>query len=229
MNEDSLPVAIYGRVSPTKHLKDEEDQHKSLEESIRLCKADVEREGNYVVAVFKDQYVSGKSAEHMIEFQKMMEQVRNNENVFKRIYCRRVNRFGRNLQDMIKAEYELHEKEISLKFVEGQFDTGTVIGRGVMLLMSSLAEVDRKEIIENTSRGRERAMDAGVKFGRKKKELDLQMISDMRKNSVLDPLSKRPKYTWTYIEELTGVSRSTIMKRLKEAGMWEDVTKFKVD
>jgi len=228
MEKESLPVAIYGRVSPTKHLKDEEDQHRSLEESIRICEADVEREGNHVVAIFKDQYISGKSAEHMIEFQKMMNQVRNKENVFKRIYCRRVNRFGRNLQDMIKAEYELHDEKISLKFVEGQFDTGTVIGRGVMLLMSSLAELDRKEILENTSRGRKRAMAEGVQFGRKKKELDLQMISDLRKNNTKDPITNKPKYTWLYIEKLTGVTRTTIIKRLKEANLWDEVTKFKV-
>jgi DNA invertase Pin-like site-specific DNA recombinase len=86
----------------------------------------------------------------MKEFQRMVQDAHRNH--FQRIYCRRVDRFGRNLNEMIKTEIELHSIGMSLYFVEENIDTSTEIGRLVMNILSHVAEWKRVEILENTQR-----------------------------------------------------------------------------
>lgn len=218
-------VAIYARVSPTKHKNTISDLHDSLNESIKICTQDAEREGNTVVATYVDEYISGKASKHMADFNKMLFDARNKTNTaeigdhkttWDRIYCRRVNRFGRNRADMISAEIELSSLDITLKFVELGIDTGVPMGKGVMGLMAEIAESDRKEILENTKRGRERAMAEGiVKFGQPKKEFDIIAVRRLR----LAPVSER--LSWKVMSDMFHVSPGTMIKGLKEAGHWD--------
>jgi DNA invertase Pin-like site-specific DNA recombinase len=156
-----------------------------------------------------DQYVSGKTQEHMKEFRKMVQDARRNH--FQRIYCRRV--------EMIKTEIELHSIGVSLYFVEENIDTSTEIGRLVMNILSHVAEWKRLEIMENTQRGRaelKRKIAAGEtdkRFGRAAKEVNVKEVVQMKNNGA----------TWEGIRNYTGVSVPTIQARLKEAGLSADV------
>ena len=225
---ESIPVAIYARVSPTTHERVEGEKHSSLEEAIKICKRDAEYENNTIVAIYSDEYVSGKSSKHMAEFNHMLEDARNKTNTaeegdhttpWKRIYCRRVNRFGRNRADMLKAEIELTALGITLKFVEMGIDTGKQLGKSLMGLLAELAEADRNEILENTQRGRERAKKEGTKsgkpFGHPKKDFDVNSIRTLRKL----PTKERP--TWERLEKDYDVSRTVMLKRLLDAGFWD--------
>src|SRR5690554_555620 len=112
--------AIYARVSPTKHMKEYTELHASLEEALNMCRRDAEREGYTVVKEYIDEYVSGKSSKLMVNFNLMLEDARKGK--FTRVYSRRVNRFGRNRNDMLRAQIELEELGITLKFVENGLD-----------------------------------------------------------------------------------------------------------
>ena len=217
-------VAIYARVSPTVHKKTLSDLHDSLEETIRACTKDSENEGNTVVATYIDEYISGKSSKEMPAFNRMLTDARNKTNTalrgdgktsWTRIYCRRVNRFGRNRSDMIKAEIELTELGYTLKFTEQGIDTGKPFGKSVMGIMAEQAEEDRKDILINTQRGRERAMAEGVKFGQPKKEINV----DALRNARLMPVDKRP--TWSECKKMFGATPSTLIKALKDNGYWD--------
>jgi len=221
MNEN---VGIYARVSPTVHKKTISDLHDSLEETIRVCTKDAENEGNKVVAIYIDEYISGKSSKLMPDFNRLLSDARGKTNTatrgdhkttWARIYCRRVNRFGRNRSDMIKAEIELTELGYTLKFTEQGIDTGKPFGKSVMGIMAEQAEADRIDILANTQRGRERAMDEGVKFGQPKKQIKV----DALRNARLMPVEKRP--TWNECTEMFGASPSTLIKALKDAGYWD--------
>ena len=221
MNEN---VAIYARVSPTVHKKTLSDLHDSLEETIRVCTKDAENEGNTVVATYIDEYISGKSSKEMPDFNRMLKDARNKTNnanrgdhktTWTRIYCRRVNRFGRNRSDMIKAEIELTELGYSLKFTEQGIDTSKPFGKSVMGIMAEQAEEDRKDILSNTQRGRERAMAEGVKFGQPKKVINV----DALRNARLMAVGIRPP--WTECQKMFGASPSTLIKALKAAGYWD--------
>lgn len=207
--------AIYARVSPTKHLKEYTELHASLEEALVMCRNDAEREGYTIYREYKDEYVSGKSSKHMPCFNQMMEDARTGK--FTRIYSRRVNRFGRNRNDMLKAQIELEELGITLKFVENGLDTAQPFGKSIMAFMAELAQMEREEILENTKRGREFAKARGQVFGPKKKEFNLTIIRKMR----LLPASDPDKPTWAELEAQYGVKRSTMIARLKEEGYWD--------
>lgn len=210
-----MTSVIYARVSPTKHIKTDSDLHASIEESIIVCRRDAEHEDNEVIKEYIDQYVSAKSSKHMTAFNQMLDDARNHK--FDRIYCRRVNRFGRNRADMIRAEIELTELGISIKFVENGIDTGKPFGKSIMAILAELAEQDRLEILKNIERGKERAILNGVKFGPKKKEFDVNSIRHLR----LLPLTNRP--SWKKLEQDYRISRVTMISRLKEYGFWDDI------
>lgn len=207
--------AIYARVSPTKHIKTENDVHASIEEALIMCRRDAEREGYTIVKEYIDEYISGKSSKLMKDFNLMLGDARSGK--FTRIYSRRVNRFGRNRNDMIKAQIELEELGITLKFVENGLDTGQPFGRSIMAFMAELAQMEREEILENTARGREAYKTKGGVFGQPKKEFDVKLVRRLR----LLPISDPDRPTWTKLEEMFGVRRSTMIARLKDCGYWD--------
>jgi site-specific DNA recombinase len=212
---ESKQCAIYARVSPTKHLKTENDLHASLDESLKVCRADAEREGCAITKEYIDQYVSGKDSKYMTSFNNMLEDARAGK--FNRVFCRRVNRFGRNRKDMLRAQIELEELGITIKFVENGIDTGQPFGKSIMAIMAELAQMEREEILENTTRGREAYRAKGGVFGQPKKEFDVKLIRKLRLLPANDP--DRP--TWAKLEDMFKVKRSTMITRLKENGHWD--------
>lgn len=208
-----MKAVIYARVSPTKHIKTVNDLHQSLEESLVMCRKDAEHEGNEIIEEYIDQYVSGKTSKHMIAFQKMLQNAR--EHKFEKIYCRRVNRFGRNRADMIQAEIELTNLGISIKFVENGIDTSKPFGKSIMAILADLAEQEREEILANTKRGREEYKLKGGEFGQPKKDIDVNTIRQLR----LMPVDKRP--SWKALSKTFNASPSTLISRLKESGYWD--------
>lgn len=217
----SKKCVIYARVSPTTHIKTENDVHQSIDESLKLCRTDAAREGFEVFKEYVDEYVSGKSSKSMPNFQQMLLDAK--EGQFERVYCRRVNRFGRNRADMITAQIALEALGVSLKFVEDGIDTAKPFGKSVMGILAELAQQDREEILRNTQRGREAYASKGGTFGQPKKEfkIDINLVRKLR----LLPASDPHKPTWTAIEKMCGATRSTIIKRLKEEGFWDYTNK----
>lgn len=186
-----------------------------MEEALNMCRKDAEREGYTVYSEYIDQYVSGKDAKQMTEFQMMLDDARAGK--FQRVYSRRVNRFGRNRKDMLRAQMELEDLDISLKFVENGIDTGLPFGKSIMAMMAELAQMERDEILENTKRGREVYKAKGGVFGKPKKDIDIGLVRKMRLLPAGDP--DRP--TWARLEEMTGTGRATLIERLKECGYWD--------
>lgn len=216
---DSKISAIYARVSPTKHLKTESDIHASIDESLKVCRADAEKEEYTIFKEYIDEYISGKSSKEMPAFQEMLLDSKSGK--FSRIYCRRVNRFGRNRTDMISAQIELETSGVSLKFVEDGIDTAKPFGKSVMAILAELAQQDRDEILKNTERGRIAAKEKGTIFGQPKKDINIKMI----RNERLRPASDPNRVTWTELEKVHGVTRSTMISRLKECGYWDYTNK----
>ena len=212
---------IYARVSPTTHIKTENDVHQSIDESLKLCRMDAGREEFEVIREYVDEYVSGKSSKTMPNFQQMLIDAK--EKLFERVYCRRVNRFGRNRADMITAQIALETMGVSLKFVEDGIDTAKPFGKSVMGILAELAQQDREEILRNTQRGRELYKSKGLPFGQPKKELkiDIKLVRKLR----LLPASDPDKPTWVELEKMCDATRSTIIKRLKEEGFWDHINK----
>ncbi len=213
----NIPSAIYARVSPTKHIKTPEGLHQSLEEAIRICKEDAAREGNPIVKIYIDQYVSGKNMKVMPDFQNMLKDARQGDAcIWKRLYCRRVDRFGRSWHGAAKASAELIEMSFSLKFSEDGVDTNNPLGKGIMSFLFELAERKRNDIIEDTKRGRVTARGKGVVFGAPKKDIDVNSLRHLRK------LSKSERPSWKSLSKTFNASPTLLIQRLKDAHFWDE-------
>ena len=202
-------AVIYVRVSPTrkKTLKDEKtdtDLAYSVVKQLEKCRKYADAEGDKVVEEYVDEYKSGKALEYMLAFKRLLEDA--NSKKFEKIYCLRIDRFGRNLKDAVNSEEKLRNLGISIKFVEQSIDTSDKFGRMIFGILMSVAEWQRETIIENTRIGREAAMEKGIKFGRKKKVIDMDTATALQNQG------------WSYnkIAKKLGVSTQTIITRLKD-------------
>ena len=172
-------VAIYARVSPTRkiQLKDEktnEDIAYSLVKQLDKCRKYASANDDVIVKEYSDEYKSGKSIKYMDSFREMLSDAASKK--FEKIYCARIDRFGRNLQDAVNSESKLRDLGVSIQFTEQGVNTSDRFGRMIFGILMSVAEWQRETIIENTSIGRDIARSEGVKFGRKPKEIDLETI-----------------------------------------------------
>jgi len=74
------------------------------------------------------------------------------------------------------------------------WDTSSSQGRLVSTILASVTEFERELIVERTSIGRERAMAAGVKFGRKRKLSVYQRAEAMKRRANGETLAAIAKF-----------------------------------
>lgn len=205
----------YARISPTCRDDTDESMAKSIRHQLDTHKAAALARGDVIIEEFIDQYVSGKSQEYMLSFQRMRDFIRasqGSDKPVKKVYIKTISRFGRNSDEMITTEIELKNLGVSLVSTEEGFDTSTPMGRMVMNILAHLAEAQRIRIVEDTERGRREKLlriRAGSKergFGRPKKEVDPKKVLDL----------KRAGYKVNNIASMLRVGRSKVFEVLKE-------------
>lgn len=208
-----MKCAIYARVSQKQKGETVAEMAKSIETSLEMCRKRALADEHEITEEYIDQYKSGDQ-EYMKNFRKMIQDA--NKGKFKKIYCRRVDRFGRNLDEMIRTEIELHSIEVSICFIEEGIDTTVPTGRMIMQILSNIADWKRDEIRENTRRGREKLkkdIEAGItdkRFGRKPRPLDIKEVIKKKNNGM----------SWKDVSDIMGLSVPIIQQRLKNEGYY---------
>ena len=102
----------------------------------------------------------------------------------------KLDRLGRNLQDLVKIVEGLNKRKIGLKVLTGQgaqIDTSTSHGKLIFGIFASLAEYERELIIERTKAGLAAARARGRMGGRPRK-MDLPTLK-LAMNAMSDPTS----------------------------------------
>ena len=112
------------------------------------------------------------------------------------IIVTRLDRLGRNTADMINIIADLDKRGITVTFITEGISTKGSMGKMVVTILSAVAESERTRILERTKEGREMAIEAGVKMGRK------PSITDETKQEVLRLIKD-------------GIPKTTIAKNLK--------------
>lgn len=113
--------------------------------------------------IFEDK-ASGKNTQRP-GFQKMSEALLPGDTV---VICK-LDRIGRNLQDLIGIIAGYNDKRIGFKVLDNAtLDTTTTQGKLIFNIFASFAEYERELILERTARGREAAKAKGKTGGRKK-------------------------------------------------------------
>ena len=152
-------AALYLRVST-----DEQHPENQLPDLERYAK----QRGWEVFDRFVDHGVSG-AKDSRPELDRMMSAARRRR--FDVVVAWSVSRLGRSMVNNVMAMHELSSLGVGLVFVTQGIDTTTPIGRGVMGLLSALAEAEREELRARTRAGMARARVEGKMLGRPRVKL----------------------------------------------------------
>jgi len=115
-----------------------------------------------------------------------------------------LSRLGRSTKNLVEL---FQEKGVHLISLKESIDTKTPSGKLLFTLMSAIAQFERDIIAERTSEGLKAARARGHMGGRPK--------TDAQKVAKAQLLYDTGKYTLREIEELTGVTKSTLYRSLK--------------
>jgi DNA invertase Pin-like site-specific DNA recombinase len=118
-----------------------------------------------------------------------------------------LSRLGRSVKNLSELMEMFNEKEIRLISLKESIDTTSATGRLLFTIISSLAAFERETLIERTNEGLASARARGKLGGRPKTN------EAALKKAVA--LYRTGEYSLADIQELTGVSKSTLYRALK--------------
>ena len=119
-----------------------------------------------------------------------------------------LSRLGRSTKDLIELVELFEQKGVHLVSLKESIDTSTSTGRLLFTLMSAIAQFERDVIADRTREGLRSARTRGRCGGRPKVD------ADTVKKAV--KLYRTGQYSVREIEELTGIKKSTLYRRLKQ-------------
>ena len=123
----------------------------------------------------------------------------------------KLDRLGRSLQHLLTLISALDAAGVALASVRDPgLDTTTPTGRLLLQLLGCFAEFEREQIRERVIAGVRRAQAAGKHCGRPKVELEIRPAVAMLKEG----------RGLREVAAIMGVSRTTLRRRLIEAGEW---------
>lgn len=103
--------------------------------------------------VYSDEGKSGKSVQGRPQFQKMMADIEEKQEV-NYVIVWKLSRFGRNARESLNSLEFLQEFDVDLIAKEEGIDTSTKQGKFMFTLLAALAEMERENIIEQTTNGK---------------------------------------------------------------------------
>lgn len=148
MYREGKKCVIYVRVSTEMQV----DGY-SLDGQRNILKKYAEREGMIIIDTYEDAGKSGKSIEGRPAFQKMINDIENGLAI-DYILVYKLSRFGRNTTDVLNSLELIQQYDVNLISVEDGIDSSQSSGKLLISLLSSVSEIERENIIEQTMNGR---------------------------------------------------------------------------
>ena len=117
----------------------------------------------------------------------------------------RLDRLARSTRDLLNVLATISEKRAGFRsLADAMIDTTSAHGKLIIAVLGALAEFERSMILARTADGRKRAMDRGVRFGRKPKLSQFQIAEAVARRANGEALAD--------IGRSYGVSHSTISR-----------------
>ncbi len=121
-----------------------------------------------------------------------------------------LDRLGRSTFKLLGLTEELQQRGVEFVSLKDQIDTTSAIGKAMFRMLAVLAEMERELIVERTQAGLQAARKRGRIGGRPR--VDEKIVERALR------LYESKDYSVSEITELTGVSKATLYRRLKEGG-----------
>ncbi len=149
-NRKGKKCIIYIRVSSERQVKGY-----SLDGQKRYLTEWCEFEGMQVVEVYVEPGRSGKSISGREVFQKMLDDISSGKISVDYIVVFKLSRFGRNAKDLLVSLSYLQRYGVNLICKEDGLDSSTSMGRMMITILGAVAEMERENIIIQSTLGRE--------------------------------------------------------------------------
>jgi len=167
-----MRVAIYARVST---------DGQTVENQVRDLKRWAKNAGHEIVAVFKDEGISGaKGREDRKALDELMKAAVRRE--FDLVAAWSVDRLGRSLKGLLALLEELEAAKVDLFLHQQALDTTSPAGRALFQMLGVFSEFERAMIRERVVAGLERAKAQGKTLGRpkvgKRMEREIERLRD---------------------------------------------------
>lgn len=192
MNPSSLPIDIYIRVSRV-NGRDGESFISPKEQEDR-CRAQLAADGYEVGGVYIDLDESGATQDRPA-FNEVMQRVR--DGASGGISVARLNRFGRTTRGVLDDIAEIEEAGAVFLAVEEKLDTSTSIGRFVLRMFASLAELELDRIREGWATTHADMVGRGVQSGRTpsgySRGVDKRLVPNEHAHLVVEAYARRAK------------------------------------
>tara|TARA_B110000211_G_scaffold136954_1_gene156691 strand:- start:4059 stop:4631 length:573 start_codon:yes stop_codon:yes gene_type:complete len=151
---------------------------------------------------------SGASLDNDIKLSEMVNYIRKNDVVV----VTKLDRLGRSLRSILSTIDAIHGKKATLRSLDGAIDTSnnSPFAKAQLSLIGTFAQLERDLIIDRTSEGRERAIKAGVEFGRPPK------LSNEEKKTIKKLYADGDGKTMQELANKYNVSRMTISRVVRK-------------
>ena len=117
----------------------------------------------------------------------------------------RLDQLARSTRDLLNVLATISEKGAGFRsLADAMIDTTTAHGKLIIAVLGALAEFERSMILSRTLDGRKRALERGVRFGRKPKLSQFQITEALARRAEGEPLAD--------IGRSYGLSHSTISR-----------------
>ena len=158
---------------------------------------------NYGIDIMYCEKMSGTKKSRP-ELDRMMKEVEDGDT----IVIESLSRLGRSVKNLAELMEVFNQRNIRLVSLKETIDTTTPTGKLLFTILSSLAQFERDVLVERTQEGLAAARARGRNGGRPKTD------ETAVKKAVA--LYQTKQYSLKEIQELTGVSASTIYRAIKD-------------
>lgn len=172
--------AIYARQSIEKR------DSISIESQIEMCK----RAADPDAAIYRDSGYSGKNTQRPA-FTQLMADVRAGK--IKRVFCYRLDRISRSVLDFSLLWQTFDANHIDFVSVTESFDTNSPMGRAMIMIIITFAQLERETIVSRYTTNRYARSNAGIwAGGRAPYGFEIQKVDwNGKRQSVLKPIPEK--------------------------------------
>lgn len=140
---EDLQVAIYSRKSVFT------GKGESIENQVEMCRqyiaVNLPEVSEADISVFEDEGFSAKTLERP-QFQRMLQALRQKK--FQCLICYRLDRISRSVSDFAQLIEELGDLGVAFISIKEKFDTGSPMGKAMMMITSVFAQLERETLAE---------------------------------------------------------------------------------
>jgi site-specific DNA recombinase len=157
-------VAIYCRVS----TEEQASEGYSISAQKQVLRQYASLYGWQIAEEYVDEGISGKNIKGRPAMQRLVTDI--DKNKFQAVLVWKISRLSRNMLDTLMLLDKFEEFDVKFISYSENFDTSSPIGKLVVQLMASIAEMERNTLSENvklgmTQRAKEGSWNGGVVFG----------------------------------------------------------------